>query len=148
MEDDRGLEVNPERLSGRGLSPPERLSEKVIVFAPEGRNKPPPIAAEFICPLPYVYQSDGPGKIDMECVAVMAASAGIVFAKLATIQDLNPFLWGLLALVVYAGAPAYMIWRGASWMEAPFVWISSLGGLVVLFVIQSIIAAARRHRGR
>jgi hypothetical protein len=84
----------------------------------------------------------------MECVAVMAASAALVFSRLAIIQDLNPFVWGFLALVVYAGAPAFMIWRGASWMDAPWVWISSLGGLFVLFVVQSIVAAVHRHRGR
>ena len=84
----------------------------------------------------------------MECVAVLACSAALVFARLAQVQELNPFLWGFLALVVYAGAPAYMIWRGASWMDAPVVWISSLGGLFGLFVVQAIVAGYRRHRNR
>jgi hypothetical protein len=84
----------------------------------------------------------------MECLAVIACSAAVIFARLAMMQDLNPFLWGLLAVVVYAGAPVYMIWRGAGWMDAPWVWASSFGGLFVLFIIQSIAAANRRHRNR
>ncbi len=84
----------------------------------------------------------------MECVAVMAASAGLIFARLGQIQDLNPFLWGTLAVVVYAAAPAIMIWRGAGWLDAPIVWISSLGGLAFLFVAQSIVAARARSRRR
>ena len=84
----------------------------------------------------------------MECVAVLAASAAFIFARLAMMQDLNPFLWGALALVIYAGAPAFMIYRGAGWMDAPWVWLSSFGGLFALFVAQAIAAAARRHRGR
>ena len=84
----------------------------------------------------------------MECLAVFASSAAVIFAKLAMMQDLNPFLWGFLAVLVYAGAPLYMIWRGAGWMEAPWVWASSFGGLFVLLVIQSIVAANRRHRNR
>ena len=84
----------------------------------------------------------------MECFAVLASSAAVIFARLAMMQDLNPFLWGFLAVVVYAGAPLFMIWRGAGWMEAPWVWASSFGGLFVLLVIQSIVAANRRHRNR
>lgn len=84
----------------------------------------------------------------MECVAVMAASAGLIFARLGQIQDLNPFLWGTLAVVVYAAAPAIMIGRGAGWLDAPIVWISSLGGLALLFVAQSIVAARARYRRR
>jgi hypothetical protein len=84
----------------------------------------------------------------MECVAVIACSAGLIFAKLADMQDLNPFLWGFLALIVYAGAPAYLIWRGANLMDAPIVWISSFAGLFVLFVVQSILAAMKRRRNR
>ena len=84
----------------------------------------------------------------MECVAVIAGSAAVVFARLALMQDLNPFLWGFLALVVYAGAPIYMIWRGARWLDAPWVWASSFGGLFVLFIIQCIAAANQRRRRR
>jgi hypothetical protein len=84
----------------------------------------------------------------MECLAVIACSAGVVFARLAMMQDLNPFLWGLLAVLVYAGAPLYMIWHGAGWMNAPWVWLSSFIGLFVLFVIQSIVAANQRRRNR
>jgi hypothetical protein len=84
----------------------------------------------------------------MECLAVIAGSAALIFARLAMMQDLNPFLWGTLALIVYAGAPLYMIWRGAGWMDAPWVWGSSFGGLFVLFIIQSIVAANRRGRNR
>ena len=84
----------------------------------------------------------------MECLAVLASSAAVIFARLAMMQDLNPFLWGFLAVVVYVGAPLYMIGRGAGWMDAPWVWASSFGGLFVLLVIQSIVAANRRHRNR
>lgn len=84
----------------------------------------------------------------MECIAVIACSAAVIFARLALMQDLNPFLWGFLAVLVYAGAPSYMIWRGAGWMDAPWVWISSFGGLFVLFVVQSVAAAIKRQRGR
>jgi hypothetical protein len=84
----------------------------------------------------------------MECVAVMATSAALIFARLAMMQELNPWLWGFLAVVVYAGAPGYMIWRGASWMDAPLVWISSLGGLLVLFIVQAVVAGVRRQRNR
>ena len=84
----------------------------------------------------------------MECIAVIAASAGVIFAKFADIQDLNPFLWGFLAIVVYAGAPALMIYRGASWMDSPLIWASSFGGLFALFVVQSIVAARKRYRNR
>jgi hypothetical protein len=84
----------------------------------------------------------------MECLAVLASSSAVIFARLAMMQDLNPFLWGSLAVIIYVGAPLYMIGRGASWMDAPWVWASSFGGLFVLLVIQSIVAANRRHRNR
>jgi hypothetical protein len=84
----------------------------------------------------------------MECVLVIACSAAVIFARLALMQELNPLLWGVLALCVYAGAPLYMIWHGAGWMDAPWVWASSFGGLFVLFVIQSIVAARRRYSNR
>jgi hypothetical protein len=84
----------------------------------------------------------------MECLIVIACSAAVIFARLAVMQELNPFLWGFLAIVVYAGAPLYMIWRGATWWDAHWVWASSFGGLFVLFVIQSIVAANVRHRNR
>ncbi len=84
----------------------------------------------------------------MECLAVMAASAGVIFAKFADMQDLNPFLWGILAVGVYAGAPAWMIYRGAGLMDSPWIWASSFLGLFVLFVVQSIVAANRRRGNR
>lgn len=85
----------------------------------------------------------------MECVAMIAGSAMIIFAVFAQIQDLNPFVWGLLALVVYAGPPAYLILvQGSGLMDAPWVWISSYGGLVVLFIVQSVAAAVKRQRNR
>jgi hypothetical protein len=84
----------------------------------------------------------------MECMAVIACSAAVIFARLALIQDLNPFLWGFLAVVVYAGAPTYMIWQGARWLDAGWVWLSSFGGLFALFVAQCVVAANRRGRGR
>ena len=84
----------------------------------------------------------------MECVAVIAGSAGVIFAKFADMQDLNPFFWGVLAVVVYAGAPALMIYRGASWMDSPWIWASSFGALFGLFVIQSLVAANHRRRNR
>ena len=63
-------------------------------------------------------------------------------------QELNPFLWGFLAIVVYAGAPLYMIRQGARWLDAPWVWASSFIGLFVLFLIQCIVAANQRRRNR
>ena len=84
----------------------------------------------------------------MECVAVIAGSAGIIFAKFADMQDLNPFFWGFLAMLVYAGAPALMIYRGAGWMDSPWIWASSFGGLFVLFVVQSLVAANKRRGNR
>lgn len=84
----------------------------------------------------------------MECVAMIAGSAGIIFAKTADMQDLNPFLWGLLAIVVYAAAPAWMIYRGAGWADAPWIWASSFGGLFVLFVVQSVVAGLKRRGNR
>jgi hypothetical protein len=84
----------------------------------------------------------------MECIAVIAVSAAVIFARLAMMQDLNPLLWGVLAVVVYAGPPVYMIRRGAGWIDAPWVWISSFVGLFLLFVIQSVVAERRRYQGR
>lgn len=84
----------------------------------------------------------------MECLAIIAASAAFIFAKLADMQDLNPFLWGGLALVVYAGLPGLMLYRGAGAMQAPWVWASSFGGLFVLFVVQSWVASRKRYRSR
>ena len=84
----------------------------------------------------------------MECVAVIAASAGVIFAKFADMQELNPFFWGVLAIVAYAGAPAFMIYRGAGWMDSPWIWASSFLALFVLFVVQSIVAARKRHGNR
>ena len=84
----------------------------------------------------------------MECVAAIAASAAFIFARLAMMQELNPLMWGALALVIYAGAPAFVIWRGAGLMDAPWVWASSFGGLFVLFIAQALVAARQRHRGR
>lgn len=84
----------------------------------------------------------------MECVALIACSAGLIFARLALAQELNPFLWGFLGVAVYIAAPGYMIWRGAGWMDAGWVWLSSFGGLFVLFVVQSIVAEHKRRRGR
>lgn len=85
----------------------------------------------------------------MECVAIIACSAVVIFAKLALMQDLNPFFWGLLAALVYAGAPAYLIMvRRASVWDAPLVWISSFGGLFVLFVVQTIVAERKRRSNR
>ncbi len=84
----------------------------------------------------------------MECMAVIACSAAVIFARLALIQDLNPFLWGFLAVVVYAGAPTYMIYHGVRWLDAGWVWLSSFGGLFALFVVQCIVAANSRGRGR
>jgi hypothetical protein len=84
----------------------------------------------------------------MECLAVLALSSAIIFARLAMMQDLNPFLWGFLGLAAYAGPPTFMIWRGASWIDAPWVWISSFAALFLLFIAQSVIAAWKRYRGR
>ena len=41
-----------------------------------------------------------------------------------------------------------MIYRGATWFDAPWVWASSFGGLFILFVIQAIVASRRRYRDR
>jgi hypothetical protein len=84
----------------------------------------------------------------MECLAVLAVSSALIFSRLAIMQDLNPFLWGFLGLAAYAGPPVYMIWRGASWIDAPWVWISSFVALFLLFVAQSILAERKRYRGR
>lgn len=79
---------------------------------------------------------------------MLAASAAVIFARLAMMQEMNPFLWGALAVVVYAGAPTYMIWRGARWLDAPWVWASSFLGLFALFVLQSVLASRKRFGGR
>ena len=84
----------------------------------------------------------------MECVGMIAVSVAIIFARLALMQELNPFLWGALAVGVYVGAPGYMIYRGASWMDAPWVWLSSFGGLFLLFIAQTVLAERKRHQGR
>ena len=84
----------------------------------------------------------------MECVGLIAVSSAIIFARLAMMQDLNPFLWGTFAVVIYVGAPGYMIYRGASWIDAPWVWLSSFGGLFLLFVVQTMVAERRRFQGR
>jgi len=84
----------------------------------------------------------------MACVALFAALSGVAFARLAMIQDLNPFLWGVLAVLVYLGLPGSYLWRGFTIDELPWVWISSLIGLVVLFIVQSVIAAVVRYRSR
>lgn len=85
----------------------------------------------------------------MECVAIIACSAVVIFAKLALMQDLNPIFWGLLAMVIYAGAPAYMIMvRKASIWDAPLVWASSFGGLFALFIVQSLVAERKRWKNR
>ena len=85
----------------------------------------------------------------MECVAVLACSAVVIFARLALMQELNPFFWGTMAMLVYVGAPAYMILvRKASIWDAPLVWISSFGGLFVLFIVQTIVAERKRRSNR
>lgn len=84
----------------------------------------------------------------MECIAVLAVASALIFARLAMMQDLNPVLWGVLAVVVYAGAPTYLIWRGAGLMDAPWVWISSFVGLFLLFVVQCVAGERKRYRGR
>ena len=85
----------------------------------------------------------------MECVAMIAGSAMLVFAGFARIQELNPFLWGLLALVVYAGPPFYLVYvQGRGLMDAHWIWASSFGGLFLLFIAQSIAAAIKRQRNR
>jgi hypothetical protein len=84
----------------------------------------------------------------MECIAVIAVSAALIFARLAVMQELNPILWGTLALVIYAGAPTVMIYRGAGLMAAPWIWISSFLGLFVLFVVQCVVAERQRYRNR
>jgi hypothetical protein len=85
----------------------------------------------------------------MACVAVLACSAVVIFARLALMQELNPFFWGIMAMLVYAGAPAYMIVvKKASIWDAPLVWISSFGGLFVLFIVQTIVAERRRMSNR
>ena len=84
----------------------------------------------------------------MECVGLIAVSVAVIFARLAMMQDLNPLVWGTLAVVIYVGAPGYMIYRGASWLDAPWVWLSSFGGLFLLFITQTVIAERHRYQGR
>src|SRR5207253_3619369 len=49
-------------------------------------------------PAPELTRSDAPEEFDsMECVAVIACSVAVIFARLAMMQELNPFLWGFLA---------------------------------------------------
>ena len=84
----------------------------------------------------------------MEILAMIAGAAAIIFAKFADMQELNPFVWGFLALVAFAGAPAWMIYRGAGWMDAPWIWASSFIALGVLFVVQSLVAARKRFGNR
>src|SRR5258707_15839031 len=50
----------------------------------------------------------------MECLAVIAVSSALIFVRLAMMQDLNPFLWGALAVAVYTGPPLFMIYRGVT----------------------------------
>jgi hypothetical protein len=84
----------------------------------------------------------------MECIAVIAVSVGLIFAKLADMQELNPIVWGTLALVVYAGLPSYLLWRKVDIDDWPMVWASSFIGLFALFIVQSIVAAMKRRRNR
>jgi hypothetical protein len=84
----------------------------------------------------------------MECLAVIAVSSALIFARLAMMQELNPFLWGALAVAVYTGPPLFMIYRGATWLDAPWVWASSFIGLFLLFVAQTIVAERKRYRNR
>jgi hypothetical protein len=84
----------------------------------------------------------------MECLAVIAVSAALIFARLAMMQDLNPLLWGALAVACYVGPPVWMIQRGASWFDAPLVWASSFGALFALFVVQTVVAERKRYKGR
>jgi hypothetical protein len=84
----------------------------------------------------------------MECVGVIALSSCLIFARLAMMQELNPFLWGFLAIVAYAAPPVWMIYHGASWMDAPMVWASSFGALFALFVAQCVVAERKRYRNR
>jgi hypothetical protein len=84
----------------------------------------------------------------MECLAVIAVSSALIFVRLAMMQDLNPFLWGALAVAVYTGPPLFMIYRGVTWLDAPWVWASSFIGLFLLFVAQTIVAERKRYRNR
>lgn len=84
----------------------------------------------------------------MECLAVIAVSAAVVFARFAMMQELNPFLWGALAVACYVTAPLLMIRRGAGWIDAPWVWLSSFGALAVLFAIQCVVGERQRYRNR
>ncbi len=63
----------------------------------------------------------------MECVAMIAASVGVIFARLALMQDLNPFLRGSHAIIAYAGAPGYVIFPWRSPVGAPIRRSSGLG---------------------
>ena len=84
----------------------------------------------------------------MECLAVIAVSAALVFARLAMMQELNPFLWGAFAVAAYAGPPTFMLWRGSRWEDAPLVWGSSFAALFLLFVVQTFVASRKRFAGR
>ena len=84
----------------------------------------------------------------MEILVVIAVSSAVIFARLAMMQELNPLLWGSLAVAVYIGPPMYMIYRGASWMDAPMVWASSFIGLFLLFAAQTFLAERNRYRNR
>lgn len=79
---------------------------------------------------------------------MIAVSAGIIFARLAMIQELNPFFWGTMAIAVYAGPPFLLISRGAGLMDAPMIWLSSFIGLFVLFIAQAVVAHRKRFAGR
>ena len=84
----------------------------------------------------------------MECLAVIACSVAVIFARLALMQDLNPVFWGDRGRHhLRRGALVHDLAR-CGWTDAPWVWASSFGGLFVLFIIQAILAANRRHRNR
>lgn len=78
----------------------------------------------------------------------MAAASGIIFAKFADMQELNPFLWGLLGVLAFAGPPSILLYRGAGWNDLPLVWGSPFIALFLLFIVQSLIAARKRFSNR
>ena len=85
----------------------------------------------------------------MECVAVIACSSALIFARLAEMQDLNPFVWGFLAMGrLRRGAELHDLAGGERDGRLLIVWISSFGGLFVLLIVQSIVAAMRRRGNR
>jgi hypothetical protein len=51
-------------------------------------------------------------------------------------------------VAVYTGPPLFMIYRGVTWLDAPWVWASSFIGLFLLFVAQTIVAERKRYRNR